>query len=184
VNETTDRGKNEFIAQTHQGASKDSSYAAGVPESSTVSDSGKNGDTRNKDHGAYIKIPADSGNFSKLSDWLSGILRGYQCPEEISNQIMLVNEEIFINIASYAYPITSGVVTARIGKKENMIALQYEDDGIPFNPLEMPTPEINIPLEERKIGGLGIILVRKMMDKVKYKCVNNKNKLILLNIIS
>jgi anti-sigma regulatory factor (Ser/Thr protein kinase) len=48
----------------------------------------------------------------------------------------------------------------------------------------MPTPEINIPLEERKIGGLGIFLVRKMMDKVKYERVKNKNKPILFKIIS
>jgi anti-sigma regulatory factor (Ser/Thr protein kinase) len=184
VNETADREMNEFIAPTHQGASKDSPPAVRIPESSAASDSGKNGDTENKAHGAYIKIQANSGNLNYLSDWLSGALRGHNCPEAISNQIMLVNEEIFINIASYAYPVTGGNVTARIGKKGKLLALQYEDEGVPFNPLEMPAPEMNVPLEERKIGGLGIFLVRQIMDEVKYERVNNKNKLTLYKIIS
>jgi anti-sigma regulatory factor (Ser/Thr protein kinase) len=134
--------------------------------------------------GTSILISANSGSLNELSDWLSGTLHDYHCPETISNQVMLVNEEIFINIASYAYPIASGEVAVRIGKKGNLLALQYEDAGIPFNPLEMPPPEINVPLEERKIGGLGIFLVRKMMDDVKYERVNNKNKLTLYKLIS
>jgi anti-sigma regulatory factor (Ser/Thr protein kinase) len=163
VNETTDRETNEFGNKR-------------LPK--------KTGEYRDIPQGTYISVPANSGNLHELSDWLSGTLRDYHCPEAISDQVMLVNEEIFINIASYAYPIASGEVTARIVKKGNLLALQYEDAGIPFNPLEMPPPEINVPLEERKIGGLGIFLVRKMMDEVKYERVNNKNKLTLYKRIS
>jgi anti-sigma regulatory factor (Ser/Thr protein kinase) len=187
VNETTDREVNgfiEFTDLTYRDASKDLSSVESISESQVAGNSDENRDNENKKYVTSISVSANSGSLTKLSDWLDGKLRGYHCAEAICNQIMLANEEIFLNIASYAYPITGGEVTARIGKKGNMLAIQYEDEGIPFNPLEIPAPEINVPLEERKIGGLGIFLVRKMMDKVKYKRVNNKNTLTLYKIIS
>jgi anti-sigma regulatory factor (Ser/Thr protein kinase) len=183
VNEIIEREKNEFITLTCRDAPKDLSPLAHIPESPTEKDHGKNDNTENKKHVTSISVPSSSSSLNKLSDWLSSVLRVYHCPEAISNQVMLANEEIFINIATYAYPM-DGEVTVRIGKKGNLLALQYEDEGVPFNPLEMPAPEINVPLEERKIGGLGIFIVRQIMDNVKYKRENNKNKLTLYKIIS
>jgi anti-sigma regulatory factor (Ser/Thr protein kinase) len=183
VNKTTDKEMNESIAPPYRSTAKDPSAAAHISES-PPDDSGKNSDTEKKGDVISITVPANNGSLTKLTEWLDGVLRGYRCPEAVSNQVMLANEEIFVNIASYAYPAPGGEVTARIAKKGNLLALRYEDEGVPFNPLETPEPETNMPPEDRKIGGLGIFLVRKMMDNVKYERVNDKNRLTLYKTLS
>ncbi|MDR0409836.1 MAG: SpoIIE family protein phosphatase [Spirochaetaceae bacterium] len=130
-----------------------------------------------------ISVPASAGSFSMLDDWLDKVLHDCAYPEEIHNRLMMVNEEIFMNIASYAYPDTSGNVTVRASKNGSMFTLRYEDAGIPFNPLDLSDPDISAPLEDRTIGGLGVYLTRKMMDDVEYTRVGNKNVLILYKFI-
>ena len=83
-------------------------------------------------------------------------------------------EEIFVNICNYAYKKT-GYVDIEISLDDSKFAITFIDEGIPFNPLEKDEPNINLSSEDREIGGLGIFMVKKMMDKVSYKHDNNKN---------
>ncbi|MDR2660203.1 MAG: SpoIIE family protein phosphatase [Spirochaetaceae bacterium] len=130
-----------------------------------------------------ISVPASVDSLDILSNWMENILQSYSCSDLIYNQIMMASEEIFVNIAMYAYPKTGGDVIVRVVKKGNSLILEYEDEGVPFNPLEVPPPDTSIPPEDRHIGGLGIYLTRKIMDDVKYRNINGKNKLTLYKFI-
>ena len=90
-------------------------------------------------------------------------------------------EEILANVISYGYEDNSEhTITIRISLKDKQLIAEVEDDGKPFNPLEAPEPDIEIPLEDRPVGGLGIYLVRNLMDGLEYKRELGKNILIMM----
>ena len=95
--------------------------------------------------------------------------------------LRLACEEALVNVINYAYPGKDGelVVTYRI-KEGNDLEIEIKDAGIPFDPLAKSMPDINAPLLERKIGGLGIYLIRKTMDAVSYRREDDKNIFTLL----
>ena len=96
------------------------------------------------------------------------------------NKIDLVVEEIFINIVNYAYQNQAdGNVLISIEKVNNKAIITFEDSGIEFNPLSKDDPDITLSSDERQIGGLGIYLVKKLMDNIKYEYKDNKNILIV-----
>ena len=88
-------------------------------------------------------------------------------------------DELFTNIASYAYPASAGSVTVRFDfdPSDRSAVITLIDSGIPFNPLEKPDPDITLPAEKREIGGLGIFLVKKTMDEVTYRREGDRNVL-------
>lgn len=91
-------------------------------------------------------------------------------------EINLVVEEIFINITSYAYKDRNDhPILFIILCDENLVTIRIEDDGIPFNLLEEEPADLNADLEHRSIGGLGIHLIRKFVDEIKYQRQENKN---------
>ena len=97
------------------------------------------------------------------------------CSEEVFFAIRLACEEVVVNIASYAYPDdVEGFIDIDIQKTDRII-LRFEDGGVPFNPLNYEEPDITLPWEERRIGGLGIYLVMKKMDAVRYEYANDRN---------
>jgi anti-sigma regulatory factor (Ser/Thr protein kinase) len=129
-----------------------------------------------------ITLPADKAELVRLLDWVEAALEDHQCHGKIRNQIAVVTEEIFVNIAAYAYRDQGGpgrCVTIRFCFTGTIVAMQFEDSGLAFNPLEQEMPDTTASLEDRKIGGLGILLTRKLMDKIFYKRENEKNILTL-----
>lgn len=96
---------------------------------------------------------------------------------ETDNKIDLAVEEIFVNIAHYAYKDGNGKVKIVSQLKDNpeRLCIDFSDQGVPFNPLEKPDPDITLSAEERNIGGLGIFLTKKFMDKVEYRFENGSN---------
>ena len=88
-------------------------------------------------------------------------------------------EEIFVNIAHYAYADGNGDMTLDIEKNDDLLSVEFSDSGMEFNPLEKDDPDITLSAEDRQIGGLGIFMVKKSMDDVKYRYENNKNILTL-----
>ena len=100
-------------------------------------------------------------------------------------KIDVVIEEIFVNIASYAYKKEEeGFANISIKNENNKIVITFEDSGIPFNPLLKENPDITLSAEKRKPGGLGIYMMKKMMDNVEYMYKDNKNILIIEKNIS
>ncbi|MDD5766185.1 MAG: ATP-binding protein [Candidatus Marinimicrobia bacterium] len=92
----------------------------------------------------------------------------------------LALDEILTNIISYGYrDKDEHVIDINLSLQAGALALEILDDSVPFDPSEAPVPDINQPLEERKIGGLGIYLVKNLMDEVEYKSKDGINRLTL-----
>lgn len=128
---------------------------------------------------------ADKHELPHVQEFVQDTLQKYGCSVKVIMQINLVVEELFVNIAYYAYP--NGVGTCRVsvdydGEKKVMITL--EDHGIPFNPLEKEDPDITLPADKREIGGLGIFMIKQIMDQVEYQYEEQKNRLKLTKILS
>lgn len=97
---------------------------------------------------------------------------------EAYGDIRLVTEELVMNIVDYAYPDGGNdFLDVEIERDEKHIMLRFCDGGVPFNPLEQPSPDISLPMEQRRIGGLGLLIVIKKMDSVTYEYTDGKNVL-------
>lgn len=90
--------------------------------------------------------------------------------------INMVVEEIVVNVVSYAYPDNpDGYLDVITTRNKNLITFRFSDGGIPFNPLQREPPDITLPLEQWKIGGLGIMMVIKKAEAINYEYTNGEN---------
>ena len=106
------------------------------------------------------------------------------CKKEF-NTIRLVCEELVVNVVDYAYPEDpNGYLDVEIEKDDTSITIRFKDAGTPFNPLDREMPDVSLPLEDRRIGGLGIFLTIKMMDEVNYVYADKENILTVKKNIS
>jgi len=121
-----------------------------------------------------LVIEATIDNLDEVMDFVNLELEQCKCPPDLLNEIDLAVEEIFVNIANYAYKPACGSAAIYISTGEEIV-IRFEDTGKPYNPLEQAPPDLDKPLTERKIGGLGIFLVRQYMDNVAYKRADGKN---------
>jgi anti-sigma regulatory factor (Ser/Thr protein kinase) len=101
-------------------------------------------------------------------------------PSEIEGDLSLALEEIVINVIRYAHP-EGGKHEIKVGLslEADYVVATVEDDGIPFNPIEAPEPDMDRPIKERPIGGLGIHLVKHFMDQLEYRRNGGRNRLVL-----
>ena len=122
-------------------------------------------------------FPADERALSEVIALTEAELEKAECPMKAVMQITVAIEEIFVNIARYAYPEGKGEVRLSIAfdSSEQKITFCMKDGGIPFNPLEKPDPDVTLSAEERKIGGLGIYMMKKTMDDVSYAYEKGEN---------
>jgi anti-sigma regulatory factor (Ser/Thr protein kinase) len=121
-------------------------------------------------------LEARMENMEAVQDFVSA--RIADCPLKVQNQIGIAVDEIFSNIARYAYRPGVGGATVRIAV-EDTITIEFEDSGEAFDPLSLADPDITLSAEERKIGGLGLFLVKNLMDSIAYRRVGKKNILTL-----
>lgn len=126
-----------------------------------------------------ITVPARLDRLDTVLEFADGIIRGTGMDVKRQNDLFVAVEEIFANIASYAYPADTGDVTVRISVFPDKLSLEFIDGGKPYNPLAKPDPDLSFPAAEREIGGLGVYMTKKMMDSVKYRYEDNKNILIM-----
>jgi len=126
-----------------------------------------------------ITVDAMIENMNTVTAFVDDFLDQIACPMKSRIQINIVIDEIFGNICHYAYKDSVGAVTVRVesGNTPKAVFLTFTDNGIPYNPLDTEDPDITSSSEERKIGGLGIYLVKKNMDEMKYEYVNQQNRL-------
>lgn len=103
-------------------------------------------------------------------------LNDNQVPLAVTMSFLVAVEEIFVNVASYAYPNKDdGEVEIDFKIENGRAFISFKDSGIYFNPLDKPDPNVNASAEERDIGGLGIYMVKKSMDGVEYNREDDKN---------
>ncbi len=116
-------------------------------------------------------------NVDKVIEFVNKELDTFGCINKTKMEVNVATDEIFANIANYAYDNKIGKATIRVELKENpkAIVITFIDDGAPFNPLEKEDPNISLSAEERNIGGLGIYIVKKSMDKIEYEYKDKQN---------
>ena len=122
-------------------------------------------------------VQATLENLDEVMAFVEEQMEVYHCSMKMQMQIAVAVEEIYVNIASYADREQKGNARIRVqsGGEPLQIIITFEDDGIPYNPLLKEDPDITLSAEERKIGGLGIYIVKKSMDQVEYHYQNGKN---------
>lgn len=120
-----------------------------------------------------LTIPAAIEQLSAVNSFVNGMLE--TCPDKERVQIELAVEEVFVNIARYAYHPQTGNVTIRCKAQEGSVTIQFLDQGAPFNPLSREDADTTLSAEARNIGGLGILLVKGSMDVVDYAYADSIN---------
>ena len=130
-------------------------------------------------------FPAKTESLNDVLGFVEETLETFECPMKIQTAICVAIEEVFVNVARYAYPDTEGDMTLHIGFDEHTreVICRMSDKGIPFDPLKKPDPDITLSAEEREIGGLGIFITKKTMDSVTYAYENNENILTMIKKI-
>ncbi|MBQ6727410.1 MAG: ATP-binding protein [Clostridia bacterium] len=125
-----------------------------------------------------MKLSAVDDNLEKTLDFIRECLKGSGCTEKFVRQVELYVEEIFVNIAHYAYAPDTGDVEISAEVLNDKIRVVFTDEGKRYNPLEKSDPDISLSADEREIGGLGIFMTKKLTDKIEYEYKDGKNILI------
>ena len=128
-----------------------------------------------------MTIEATVSNLDPVLDFVNAHLEEAGCGMKEQMQLDVAVEEIYVNIAHYAYSPQTGVakISVDIDKDKRQIAIGFRDSGMEFDPLAKPDPDTTLSAEERQIGGLGIYMVKKSMDDVTYSRENGENILTL-----
>lgn len=132
-----------------------------------------------------LTVEASVENLENVLVFINRELEGVGCNMKTQMQIDIAVEEIFVNIAHYAYVSEIGSVELCIEIIEEPLSavITFSDNGIPYNPLEKADPDVTLSAEERNIGGLGIYMVKKSMDGMEYKYKDGKNILCIKKIL-
>ncbi len=128
-----------------------------------------------------LTLEATLDNLSEVLGFVDSFLEDNYCSAKAQMQIDVAVEEIFVNIASYAYAPNTGNATIKLDRVEHspIVTIIFEDEGVPYDPLAKADPDITLPADERQIGGLGIYMVKKSMDSMEYERTDGKNILTL-----
>ena len=126
-----------------------------------------------------LRLEATLENISAATEFVDGQLEALDCPMKAQMQIDVAIDELFSNIARYAYAPGSGEAVVRFDfdGDTRTASVTFADWGVPFDPLQNADPDVTKSAEEREAGGLGIFLVKKTMDKVEYKREEGMNLL-------
>ena len=122
---------------------------------------------------------ADVKELDNLFEYSSRLLKILDFSSRDITMINTALEEVFVNVAKYAYD-EKGTVEVSLSNDKSKVIFVFRDSGKPFNPLEKADPNINASSDEREIGGLGIFMVKKSMDVIEYEYKDNKNVLTLI----
>ena len=124
-----------------------------------------------------LTIDATIENIAAVTAFIDEQLEQRDCPMKTKRQIHVAIDELFGNIAYYAYNPEIGIVTVRVEVTDNPLAvvITFIDNGIPYDPLAKADPDITLSMEERGVGGLGIYMVKKTMDDISYEYRDGQN---------
>jgi anti-sigma regulatory factor (Ser/Thr protein kinase) len=145
-------------------------------------------DYKKKEGGVSMTSKVFPAKIDALNDVIGFVeqsLEEFECSMKNSMAICVAIEEVFVNVAHYAYGEGEGDVSFDIGfdNESHEVTFVMKDKGVPFDPLKKADPDITLSAEERNIGGLGIFITKKTMDKVEYTYENGENVLTMIKKI-
>ena len=126
-----------------------------------------------------LTIEAKIENIPEVTAFVDEQLEAHGCSMKAQMQIDIAIDELFSNIARYAYQSDTGSATVRVEIREDplSVVITFIDNGIPYDPLKKEDPDVTLSAEERGIGGLGIYMVKKSMDELSYEYKDGQNVL-------
>lgn len=129
-----------------------------------------------------LTLEATVDNLPQVMSFLEEELEAAGCPMKTQMQISVSVEEIYVNIASYAYAPGTGEATVRVEFRDDpaTVCITFIDSGVPFDPLRKADPDVTLSSEERGIGGLGIYMTKKAMNEMRYAYEDGKNVLTMV----
>ena len=129
-----------------------------------------------------LTVQAVIENIPEVTAFVDGQLEALDCPMRAQMQIDVAIDELFGNIAHYAYAPEGGPAIIRTEVKQDPLAIEltFIDHGVPYDPLAKADPDITLSAEERAIGGLGIFMVKKSMDDMFYEYKDSQNVLTIV----
>lgn len=132
-----------------------------------------------------LTIDATVENIETVTEFVNEQLEAFDCPLKAQMQIDIAIDELFGNIAHYAYNPEIGKATVRVEVTECplSVVITFIDNGVPYDPLAKDDPDTTLSAEEREIGGLGIFMVKKTMDEIAYEYKDGMNILTLVKKI-
>lgn len=125
---------------------------------------------------ARFELEAESSldALSRISDFIISLAGGSGLDQRETFHLMTAVDEACTNIIKYS---GTGKIEIKCDVEDGQVTVQIRDDGVAFNPLEAPVPKLNLPIEERQVGGLGIYFIRTLMDEVRYEREGGENVL-------
>ena len=127
--------------------------------------------------GHELTVAAEIYRLHDVLAFVDELLEAHYCPMKAQTQIGIALEELFVNIAHYAYPEGTGEAMIRVVFTSESAQITLIDSGIPYDPLKKPDPDVTLSAQDRPIGGLGIFMTKKLMDDVSYEYKDGKNHL-------
>lgn len=128
-----------------------------------------------------LTVDAVPESLRQIKAFVNAELAALDCPIDTRRQLDVAVDEVFGNIARYAYEGAAGSVMLRFEAEQTprAVTLTFLDSGVPFDPLQTETPDTTLSARERAVGGLGIFVVKKLMDAVEYEYRDGCNRLTL-----
>ena len=126
--------------------------------------------------GTTLRLKNHLSELEHLYQALFQFGKEHDIPQKFMNEMNLALEEIFTNIISHAFSTDAEhTIIFRLSKDDHQLIAEVEDEGKPFNPLDAPDPDIDLPLEDRPLGGIGILLAKNMVNQIEYTHRDGKN---------
>ena len=124
-----------------------------------------------------ITVPATLDNVETVTEFVDELLNALRCPPPVRTQIDIAIDEVFSNIVRYAYSPEEGPATVRVDAAEEprSVVITFIDHGKPYNPLTTAAPDTTLSAKQRRIGGLGVYMLKKTMDDLAYAYTDGKN---------
>ncbi len=114
-------------------------------------------------------------NLASVMEFVESEMENLGCPMRVMMQTSVAIEELFVNIAHYAYEGDTGMMRLAIDRVDEGVMFRFTDYGVKFDPLSRKDPDVSLSAEERKIGGLGIYMVKQTMDELQYRYEDGQN---------
>ncbi len=133
-----------------------------------------------------LTLDATPENVDRAIEFVDEILEEYGCKRSVQMEIEVAVDELFSNIAHYAYDTKTGNATVQVDVTEDPLTVEitFVDSGKPYDPLAKADPDTTQSIEERPIGGMGILIVKKSMDAVDYEYKDGKNILTIKKVLT
>lgn len=128
---------------------------------------------------ASLSISSGETSFAEANGWFERFLDDAKVPDDARADLLVVFEEVVVNVVTHAYRGAGGTIEITAERDADALTLTVRDDGPPFDLLALPEPDLDLPIAQRPLGGLGVHLVRRLCDRIGYQRLGDSNILVM-----